>query len=844
VPYRGHFDAIDPLAPGTVSVLGLICPHPRRVERPPQLLESIMPPKSSASDVARRDPTLVQALPQGAPPKLGQSSGLGQSHARAQGRIEDTRLLTGQGRYVADLQVQGLLHAVVVRSPVAHATFAAVDTTAARAHADVVAVYTAADLAADGVGDLPCGVDLPQPNGEKAIQLTRPVLARDRVRHVGDPVALVIAETMQAARDAAELVVINYDGLPAVGTMAAAAASGAPLVWDEVADNAAYIWRKGDRAAADAAIAGAAHVVTLESHVTRVSANSLEPRGALGLIDDKGQLVLHASHQQPYALKTMLAGVFKVPAHTVRVIAGDVGGSFGMKSGIHPEDVLVLFAARKLARPVRWIADRVESFLSDDHGRDVQINATLALDQDGHILALRCDFDTNIGAYLSGRSNGLINNIGGISGVYRTPIVAASIRGIYSNTVPTAPYRGAGRPEATYTIERLIDLAAIKLGVAPMDLRRRNVIPQSAMPYTTSFVFTYDCGDFDGNMVEASQVSDLAGFPQRRAEAAARGQLRGIGIANPVEVAGGPLARISKDTASVSVAADGLVTVRVGAMSTGQGLETAMSLIVADGLGIAVDRVRFEQGDTLQLETGKGSGGSGALAIGGPAVNNSVARVIASGSKAAGDMMETAAQDIHYSAGRFTVAGTDKAVELTDVARYMAEQGAALSEAAEFLPGAVTFPNGCHICEVEVDPETGVTTIMAYTMIEDIGNVMFPALVHGQAHGGIAQGLGQAMGEAILHDPETGQILTASFMDYVMPRADDMPDLTIQTRSVPTAVNPLGVKGVGEAGTVGSLAAIMNAISDALSPLGVHHIEMPATPDRVWATIQKAKLPQ
>jgi aerobic carbon-monoxide dehydrogenase large subunit len=764
-----------------------------------------------------------------------------QTFGHAQGRIEDDRLLTGQGRYVADLQVDGLLHVSIVRSPLAHATVGAIDSAAARAHPGVVAIYTAADLKADGIGDLPCGVELLQPNGEKAIQTVRPVLARDRVRHVGDPVALVVAETLQAARDAAELVEVTYDTRPATGTLAAATAPDAPLVWDEVARNTAYIWRKGDMAAAEATMASAPHVVTLDTHITRVSANSIEPRGALGTRDETGRLTLHASHQQPYTLRTLMAGILKVPADQLRVVAGDVGGSFGMKSGIHPEDVLVMYAARKIGRPVRWIADRVESFLSDDHGRDIQVNASLALDNDGRFLALKGVFGINIGAYLSGRSNGLTNNIGGIAGVYRTPVIAAELRGIYSHTVPTAPYRGAGRPEATFTIERLIDLAAAKLGIDAFELRRLNLVPQSAMPFETGFVFTYDCGDFDGNMQEAARVSELASFPDRRAEAAKRGKLRGVGFANPIEVAGGPFGRVSKDTASVSVAANGIVTVRIGAMSTGQGLETAMSRLVAERLGVPLDHVRFEQGDTSQLATGKGSGGSAALAIGGPAVAASVDRVIVSGRTAAGELMETAPQDIEYKTGRFTVAGTDKSVSLQDVAAFVETKGGALSEAGEFLPSGVTFPNGCHVCEVEVDPETGVTVVERYTVVEDIGHVLNPVLVHGQVHGGIAQGLGQALGEAILHDPETGQVLTASFMDYVMPRADDMPNLTIRTREVPTKVNPLGVKGVGEAGTVGSLVAVINAISNALAPLGIHHVDMPATPDRVWTAIQKAK---
>ena len=770
-----------------------------------------------------------------------QAPTFGQSYARGQGRIEDARFLTGQGRYVADLQIADLLHAVIVRSPVAHATVGAINATAARALPGVVAVYTAADLAAAGISDLPCGVDFLQPNGTRAFQSTRPVLAHHRVRHVGDPVALIVAETLEAARDAAELVDVTYDTRDAAGTLAAALEPGAAQVWDEVAGNVAYVWHKGNRAAVDAAIANAAHVVSLDTHITRVSANPIEPRGVLGLRDETGRLTLHASHQQPYGLRTSLAALFKLPPDEIRVVSADVGGSFGMKGSIHPEDVLVLFAAKQLNRPVRWIADRVESFLSDDHGRDVHVRGQLALDAEGHFLALACNFDINIGAYLSGRSNGLTNNVGGISGVYCTPLIAAQLRGIYSNTTPTAPYRGAGRPEATFAIERLIDIAAHTLKIDAFDLRRRNLIPASAMPFATGFVFTYDSGEFEGNMMEAARVGDLYGFAKRRDASAKRGLLRGLGIANPIEVAGGPSIKPMKDSASVSVAPDGIVTVRVGALSTGQGLETAMSRLVATGLGIPVDSVRFEQGDTLHLAFGKGSGGSAAMAIGGPAVSLSVNQVIETGRKAAGDMMETAASDIVFQSGSFTVAGTDKSAGLAVVAAYLEDQGRALSEASEFQPASATFPNGCHLCEVEIDPETGFTTVVQYTVVEDIGRVLNPELAEGQIHGGIAQGLGQALGEVIVHDPATGQILTASFMDYVMPRADDMPNLTIRTREVPTKVNPLGVKGVGEAGTVGSLVAAINAVVNALSPLGIDHIDMPATPDRVWAAIQRAQ---
>ena len=756
-----------------------------------------------------------------------------------QGRIEDNRLVTGQGLYVADIAPERMAHAVVVRAQVASARVTSIDTDAALASPGVLAVYTAKDLAADGLPDFPCGVNLNRPNGQKAHQARRPVLVRDRIRVVGEPVAFVVAETLEAAETAAELVVVETQDVPTLATVAAARASAAPAVWDEAPDNVAFIWKKGN---AGDAITRAHHVSRLSSHVSRVAALSLEPRGALGRVDEAGRLVLHASNQSPHGLKNALANLLKVPADQVRVVAKDVGGSFGMKSGAYPEDVLVLYAARKLGRPVRWISERRESFLADDHGRDISIDAELGVDADGRFRALKVDLTVNVGCYLSGRSLFLQNNIGGIAGVYQIPHIEAGITGVFTNTMTNAPYRGAGRPEATYVIERLIDIAARDLGLDPFELRLRNLVPPSAMPYDTGFLYKYDCGEFEGNMMGVAKLADRAGFATRKEESARRGMLRGLGMANPIEVAAGPFTKPRKDFTKLKIHPDGTATLYAGSMSTGQGIETTLTDLVAHGLGLPRDAILYHAGDTDDLPDGRGNGGSGAIAVGGVAAQRAVEKVIATGRALAAEMLEAKPDDIGFADGRFPLEGTNHSVGLADVARFaVGKDSAGLSETAEFMPPAVTFPNGCHMVEVEIDPETGVVEIVRYSIVEDIGNVLNPALAHGQIQGGVAMGIGQALGELITYDAESGQLISGSFMDYQMPRADDTPPVRLETRAVPTAVNPLGVKGVGEAGTVGSLVATINAVCDALSPLGIRHIEMPATPARVWAAIQEAE---
>ena len=760
--------------------------------------------------------------------------------SRSVRRREDVRLLTGKGNYSADPHPDRMLHAVLVRSHHAHAAIGDIDTTAARAIPGVVAVFTAADLT--DVAPIPGGIGFPRPDGSPAPKTDRPLLAADRVRFVGEPVAVVLAETIDAGKDAAEAVMVDYHELPLVTDAIAAMEPGAPKVWDDVPDNIGFLWKRGDAEATDTALRSAAHVARLQFTVSRVTANTMEPRGAWAEVGADGRMVMHAAHQSPYNLRNGMAnGNFNIKPTDIRVLTADVGGSFGMKSGVQAEYALVAWAARRVGRPVRWISDRTEGFLTDEQAREMRITVELGLDKDHRFTGLRLRWDANLGAYVTGRTGWPVGNIGGTAGVYHIPSMYAEACGVLTNTVPTAAYRGAGRPEATYTIERIIDIAAHELGMTPYELRRINLIPPEAMPYKTALTFTYDCGEFEGNMLKAAEMAELDGFTARRAEAEARGKLRGIGLCNCIEVAGGPFLRPAKDQATLRLAEDGTLVLRSGSMSVGQGLETAFSQLVAERFGVPLDHVRYEAGDTDLLSGGKGNGGSGALCIGGSAVSVAVDKVIEKAKQAAAELLEAAVVDVTFDAGRFTIAGTDRSVTLAEVAHATNIDGNELVESGEFTPTAVTFPNGTHICEVEIDPDTGVTEVVRYSAVEELGHVLNPMLVAGQTHGGVAQGVGQAMAEQIVHDPQSGQMLTASFMDYQMPRADDLPDILMTTREVPTKVNPLGAKGVGEAGTVGAMAAAMNAVNDALAPLGIRHFDMPATPNRVWSAIAAAR---
>jgi aerobic carbon-monoxide dehydrogenase large subunit len=713
----------------------------------------------------------------------------------------------------------------------------------------VLAVLTAADLAADGVGNLPSDRARKRRDGSPAFPTPRPALARERVRHVGDPVALVVAETHAQALDGAERVVVEYEPLPAVTGAADALGPGAPLVWDEAPGNVAFVAEAGQREAVERAFASAARVARVDFVVTRVAAAPLEPRAAVGEYDPRGgRYTLHTGIQAPHGTRTLVADILKVPHARVRVVTGDVGGSFGMRSGIYPEMVLVLWAARRLGRPVKWTSDRREGFVTDEHGRDNVSTVELALGPDGTFLALRVAITLNVGAYLTQRSAGPgTNNIGGVAGVYVTPAIHHQTTGVFTNTTPTGPYRGAGRPEATYAIERVIDVAARDLGLDPIELRRRNLIPPSAMPFRTGLVFTYDSGDFGRGMDLALSLADAAGFDKRRAEARTRGRLRGLGLANAIEVAGGPYTSVNPDTAEIRVNPDGSVTVFTGSTSMGQGNETAFAQIVSERLGVPPARIQVLWGDSDALGAGRGNGGSGALTVGGSAVVRASEKIVERGRRIAARMLEAAPEDVQLRDGRFTVAGTDRGVTLAEVARtaYQPRQlppgmEPGFSETAAFTPPAVTFPNGCQVCEVEVDPETGVVRIVRHAVVDDVGRMVNPMLVKGQIHGGVVQGLGQAMFEELVYEAQTGQLLAGSFMDYAMPRADDLPLFEVDSHEVPTQVNPLGAKGVGEAGTVGALPALVNAVNDALAPLGVRHLDMPMTPERVWRAIRDA----
>jgi len=753
-------------------------------------------------------------------------------------RREDDRFTTGRGRYTDDLAHDHALHIVFVRSLYPSADIRSIDATEALASPGVVAVLTGADLTADNFDDCPAPFKLAQGDGTFAVETPRPLLVRERVRFAGEPVAMVIAETHDAARDAADLLLVDYDERPAVAGVSAAVEPDAPQVWDERPGNIAYHWREGDDAKVEAALASSHHVARLTSRISRVSAMPLEPRTAVAFIGDDGRPVIHVSHQYPHQFRTELARLFKLDAKNLRVVAGDVGGSFGMKWGVQREEVLVFWAALRLQRPVRWTASRSECFLADEHARDVFVTSELGLDANGKFTALRVRYDINVGAYMSQRSTTPINNVGGISGVYTTPAIAAVAIGVFTNTQTTAAYRGAGRPDATYAIERIIDVAAAEMGIDAVDLRRRNLIPASAMPYRTSFRFEYDCGDFERNLDKALELAVYSGFRQRRDEARQRGRLRGIGIAMPVEMAGG----VGTDNAIVHAHPDGTVTLDTGTMSVGQGHETVLSALVAQRLAIPVSSIRYAQGDTDRLENGRGNGGSSGVIQGGSALVKAIDDLIAKGRELASEELEAAVSDIEFSDGAFRIAGTDRSIRLGDLARAV-DAGSAgrklLSGSGAFAPGRPTFPNGCHICEVEIDPETGELTVARYVSVEDVGRVLNPVLVDGQIHGGVVQGIGQALLEQIAYD-ESAQLTTGSFMDYAMPRADDVPAIVSAHLETLTALNPLGVKGVGEAGTVGALSATMNAVNNALLPAGIRHLDMPATPMRIWTALHDA----
>ena len=758
-------------------------------------------------------------------------------------RREDRRFLTGAGRYVDDIVSPAVTHAVVVRSPHAHARVQAVDTTVARQAGGVLTVLTGADAVADGLGGLGTRGLPPGFGGPDAFWPLRPVLAADRVRYVGEPVALVVAETLEAAKDAAELVSVTYDVVQSAATLDLAVATDAVKIWDAAPGNVCFRHDVGDAAAVDAAIAAAAHVVGVSIVNNRLSANPIEPRGAVGSYDSTdNRYTLRSSTQTPHRVREVLAdSVFGIPETELRVVAADVGGGFGMKGPTFPEEALVLWAAKRVGRPVKWIAERGESFLSDVHGRDQVWHADMALDRDARILAIRARADFALGAYLVGTSHVPILLAADIlPSVYRCPAVHIATRGIFTNAPTTSPYRGAGQPESIYVVERLIERAGEATSLSSEEIRRRNYIRPEAMPYTTPTAQTYDGGEFDEVMAKALTLADRAGFGLRRTESGNREKLRGFGISYFIEITA-----IQSDRMEIRFDPSGGVTVLTGTFSHGQGHETVFPQLVADWLGVPMDRIRLVQGDTDRVSYGRGTYASRSMTIGGSALRAAADDVIEKGKLVAGHLLEAAADDIEFSKGRFSIAGTDRSVTIETIARTAhapagmpASLDVGLEGRGSFAPTAPNYPNGCHICEVEIDPETGQVEIQRYSAVDDVGRAVNPLLLAGQVHGGVAQGIGQALMEHIVFDPGSGQMLTASFLDYAMPRANDLPQISFDHHDIPCLTNPLGVKGAGEAGCVGAPPAVMNAIFDALRPLGIKDIKMPATAERVWRAIR------
>ena len=766
---------------------------------------------------------------------------------RAVPRTEDFHLLRGRGRYTDDMALPRQSHLFVLRSPHAAARLRRMDTAMARAAPGVLAVLTGVDAEADGLGTFASRVQRKRPDGSPNFVPPHRVLALDRVHRVGEPVAAIIAETMAQAKDAAELIEIDYEILPAVTDTAAASAPGAPPVWNEVPDNICFVHEVGDKAAVEAAFARARHVVKERFHITRVAANSMEARTALGVYDERDtRYTLYAGLQSPHVMRMELAGnILKIPASRLRVVSPDVGGGFGMKGSAYPELALVLWAAKKLGRPVKWISERGEAFLADHHARDNVSTVALALDETGKFLALRVESIVNLGSHLA--SMGIhvaTNNIGGLAGTYTTPAIHVTVTGVFSNTNPTCPYRGAGRPEASYCIERIIDIAAAELGIDRIELRRRNMIPPITAPYKTGLTYTYDSGAFEQTMDMALELADWHGRGSRRAEAAKRGKLHGAGVASVIEIAGGPADFPLEEAIEIRFDPAGHATILAGTHSHGQGHETMYRQFAAHILGLPPDHVRLVNGDTDLVFHGRGTFGSRSASSGGGAFLGAAQKIIEKGKLIAGHLLEASPLDIEFADGRFTVAGTDRSLDLAEIAKtsFIAQRmprgmELGLDANAVVTPPGPTFPNGFHVCEVEIDRDTGVVEITRYAVVDDVGRVVNPLLLKGQIHGGIAQGAGQALHENVVYDEASGQLLTGSFMDYAVPRAEDLPFFAVGSNEVPARNNPLGIKGAGEAGTVGALPAVMNAVNDALKALGIRHFDMPATPERVWRAI-------
>ncbi len=772
-------------------------------------------------------------------------------------RKEDYRFLTGSGQYTDDVTLPGQTYAVFVRSPHAHAKIRKISTDKAKGSPGVIGVFTGDDLAAAKVGGLPCGWLITDVNGQPMKEPPHPCLAQGKVRYVGDHVAVVVAETYQQARDAADLVEVDYETLPAVVDPAKARAKGAAAIHDIAPDNTCYVWALGDKAAVDAAFARAAHVTRLDFVNNRLVPNAIEPRAANGMYNRaEDSYTLYVANQNPHVERLLMtAFVLGLPEHKVRVVAGDVGGGFGSKIYLYAEDVVVTWASKQLNRPVKWTAERSESYVSDAHGRDHVTSAELALDKDGKFLAMRVKTTANLGAYLSTFASCIPTILYAtlLAGQYKTPLIHCEVTAVFTNTAPVDAYRGAGRPEATYVVERLVETAAREMKIDPAEIRRRNFITE--FPYQTPVALMYDTGNYAATLDAAMKMADVAGFASRRKASEAKGRLRGLGYAAYIEacgiapsaVAGSLGARAGLfEAGEIRVHPTGSVTVFTGSHAHGQGHETTFAQVVADRLGIPIENVDVVHGDTSKILFGMGTYGSRSIAVGGTAIMKALDKIIAKGRKIAAHLMEAAETDVEYDRGVYTVKGTDKKKMFGEVAfaAYVPhnyphdklEPG--LNENAFYDPSNFTFPAGTYVCEVEVDPETGKVSIERFTAVDDFGKIINPMIVEGQVHGGLVQGLGQALTEGCRYDPDSGQLVTGSFMDYCIPRADDVPSFQVDTRETPCTHNPLGVKGCGEAGAIGSPAALMNAITDAL---GVKDVPMPASPQTVWRVLQQKK---
>jgi aerobic carbon-monoxide dehydrogenase large subunit len=759
--------------------------------------------------------------------------GVGQSIKR----VEDVRFITGRGNYTSDYAPEGALHAVFLRSPHAYATFSFGDLSAARAMPGVKAIYVAEDFAE--MGDLPCLA--PMANSDKSTTPLKPypVLARGEAHHIGDAVAMVIAESEGEARDAVDALEVEWSPLAAVIDMREAIAEGAPQIFAGAPRNVAYDAHIGDKAKTDAVFARAAHVVSLGIVNPRVVANFMEPRSAAGEFDPvSGRYTLHVSSQGVHGLRDQIADrIMKIPAEKLRVVTDDVGGGFGTKSLMYREYPLVLEAAKRIGRPVFWLADRTEHFLGDAQGRDNVTTAEMALDADGRFLAMRVDILGNLGAYLS-QFGPYIPWLGATmaTGTYDIATLHARCRGIYTNTVPVDAYRGAGRPEGAYVLERLVDKCARSLNIAPEEIRARNFVKASQMPYVTQTARTYDVGDFEGAMRACLARAEYAGFGARAEAAKKRGLIRGIGISSYIECT----AWGEGEEGSVELGPDGNFTAYIGTQSNGQGHETAYAQVVSQYLDVPLDRIKIVQGDTDRVPTGNGTGGSRSIPVGAVMMTRASQTLVASLKELAADKLEAAVADLEVADGQIRIAGTDRAISYADIAKLPGAEPAKLKAIESFVPPEATYPNGTHVCEVEIDPQTGATRIERYSVVDDYGMTLNPLLLTGQVHGGIAQGIGQALMERAVY-ADDGQLLTASFMDYCMPRADSIPNFHFETRNIPSTTNPLGLKGAGEAGSIGSTPAVVNAVSDALwRAYRVDHIDMPATPLAVYSAIAAA----